>query len=152
MAACETRYFGTVCYDEPSVIAFPAGLPGFPQCRRFLPLEELTHRPVIFLQSLDDPKLCFLSLPVALADPNYRLKMSAEDLAVAGFDHLPAIETEAQCLAIVAVAEDGLATVNLAAPVVINPATAQAVQAVRDDAVYRCRHPLARPGQVSPCS
>ncbi len=152
MAACETRYFGTVCYDEPSVIAFPAGLPGFPQCRRFLPMDDSAHRPLIFLQSLDRPQLCFLALPVALVDPAYRLKMSAEDLALIGFDHLPAMETEAQCLAIVAVAPDGLATVNLLAPVVINRAAARAVQAVRDDAVYACRHPLARAGGAFPCS
>jgi flagellar assembly factor FliW len=152
MTTCETRYFGTISYHETSVIVFPAGLPGFPQSRRFLPVEDSAHLPLLFLQSLDDPQLCFLSLPVALVDPAYRLKMSAEDLALVGFDRLPALETEAQCLVIVAVAEDGRATVNLLAPVVINRATAQAVQAVRDDMVYACRHPLARAGEASLCS
>jgi flagellar assembly factor FliW len=152
MATCETRYFGTVCYDEPSVIAFPAGLPGFPECRRFLPVDNPTHRPLLFLQSLDNPQLCFLSLPIALAEPDYRLKMSVEDLTLVGFDRLPSWKTEAQCLAVVAVAEDGLATVNLLAPIVINCATRQAVQAVRDDAAYACRHPLARAAEVALCS
>ncbi len=152
MAVCDTRYFGTISYDERSLITFPAALPGFPQARRFLPIDNPARRPIVFLQSLEDPQLCFLSLPVALVDPNYRLKMSAEDLALAGFDHVPALESEAQCLVIVAVAEDGLATVNLLAPVVINRLTAQAVQAVRDDAVYPCRQPLARAREVTPCS
>jgi flagellar assembly factor FliW len=152
MNTCETRYFGTSNYEEPSVIVFPAGLPGFPQSHRFLPIEDSAHRPLLFLQSLDNPQLCFLSLPVHLVDPAYRLKMSAEDLALIGFDHLPALDAEAQCLVIVAVAEDGLATVNLLAPVVINRATAQAVQAVRDDMVYACRHPLACAGEAALCS
>lgn len=96
MANCETRYFGTIGYDEPSVIVFPAGLPGFPQSHRFLLVEDSAHRPLVFLQSLDDSQLCFLLLPVALVDSAYRLKMSAEDMALIGFDHLPALETEAQ--------------------------------------------------------
>lgn len=124
----------------------------FPHCHRFLPLDDPSRRPLIFLQSLDDPQLCFLSLPAATVDPNYRLKMSAEDLALIGLNRLPSIETEAQCLVVVAVAADGLTTVNLLAPVVINRANAQAVQAVRDDAVYSCRHPLARAAEVAPCS
>lgn len=152
MAACETRYFGTVSYDDQLVIHFPAGLPGFPHCRRFLPIDDCAHRPLTFLQSLDDPQLCFLSLPITLADPNYRLKMNAEDLALIGLDHLPSLETEALCLAIVAVALDGLTTVNLLAPVVINRANSMAVQAVRDDARYSCRHPLAPVAEVSSCS
>ena len=40
---------------------------------------------------------------------------------------------------------------NLLAPIVISGATGRAVQSVRDDLVYSCRHPLAVAGGT-PCS
>jgi len=152
MPECETRYFGPVFFDEPAVIVFPAGLPGFAHCRRFLPLEEPARKPLIFLQSLEDPQLCFLTLPIAVVDPGYQLKMSFEDLALIGLAQLPASEDLAQCLVIVAVSDHRFPTANLLAPIVLNRVTGQAVQAVRDDSVYSCRHPLVPLGEVSACS
>ena len=152
MPDCETRYFGTVAFDEPAVIVFPAGLPGFAQCRRFLPLQDASRKPLIFLQSLDQPHLCFLALPVAAIDSDYRLKMSMEDLALIGLDRQPGPEDDAECWAVVAFSQDHLPSANLLAPLVINRATGLAVQAVRDDSVYSCRYPLIPQAEVSACS
>jgi len=150
MPECETRYFGTISFDEPALIAFPAGLPGFAQCRRFLPLQDASRKPLIFLQSLEQPQLCFLTFPVAVVDPAYRLKMNTDDLALIGLERQPDPGDEADCLVIIAFGEDHLPSANLLAPVVINRATGLAVQAVRDDSVYSCRHPLRT--VVSACS
>lgn len=150
MPECETRYFGTVAFDEPAAITFPVGLPGFPQCRRFLPLEQASRRPLIFLQSLENPQLCFLTLPIATVDPAHHLKMNADDLALNGLERQPMPGVEADCWVIIAIGEDRIPTVNLLAPVVINRATGLAVQAVRDDSVYSCRHALVP--EVSTCS
>jgi len=152
MPECETRHFGTVSFEEPAAITFPAGLPGFAHCRRFLPLEEASRKPLIFLQSLEQPQLCFLTFPVAVVDPAYHLKMNADDLALIGLEKQPVPGTEADCWVIIAVGEDHIPTVNLLAPVVINRATGLAVQAVRDDSVYSSRHPLAPVQELSPCS
>lgn len=149
MPECETRYFGTVSFDAPAAVTFPAGLPGFAQRRRFLPLEEVSHRPLIFLQSLEDPQLCFLALPITAVDPAYRLKMNSDDLALIGLERRPALEDDACCWVIIAVGEDRIPTANLLAPVVVNRATGLAVQAVRDDSVYSCRHRLVP--EVSTC-
>ena len=151
MPKCETRYFGTIAFDDPAVIAFPAGLPGFAQCRRFLPLEDASRKPLIFLQSLEEPHLCFLALPVAAVEPSYQLKISADDLALIGLEKQPGPDDPAECWAIIAVGEDHLPSVNLLAPVVINRATGLAVQAVRSDSIYSCRHPLATVAEVSAC-
>ncbi len=149
MPECETRYFGTVSFDPPAAITFPAGLPGFAHRRRFLPLEEVSRRPLIFLQSLEDPQLCFLALPIAAVDPDYRLKMNHDDLALVGLERQPLPEDEACCWVIVAVGEDRIPTANLLAPVVLNRATGLAVQAVRDDSIYSSRHRLV--SEVSTC-
>jgi flagellar assembly factor FliW len=148
----ETKYFGTLSYEPPAVIEFPAGLPGFAHCRQFLPIEDAARRPLIFLQSLEDTELCFLTLRVEAVDPGYLLKMSPEDLALAGFDALPALGAEALCLAVITAFAGEMPTVNLLAPIVVNRATRRAVQSVRDDSVYGCRHPLGDAAEWPPCS
>jgi flagellar assembly factor FliW len=152
MPQCETKYFGTVSYDASAAVEFPAGLPGFENCRRFLPIEEAARRPLIFMQSLEQPGLCFLTLLVAAIDPGYRLKMSAEDMASVGFDRQPGTGAEMVCLAVMSIANAAAPTVNLLAPIVVNPRTGRAVQSVRDDAVYPCRQPLAGAPELAPCS
>ncbi len=152
MPLCETMYFGTVSYEAGAAIEFPAGLPGFEDCRRFLPIEEAARLPLIFMQSLEQPGLCFLTVQVAAIDPGYQLKMSAEDMASVGFDQQPGIAVDMVCLAVMSVDYARAPTVNLLAPIVVNPRTGRAVQSVRDDAVYLCRHPLAGSPEQAPCS
>jgi flagellar assembly factor FliW len=72
-------------------------LPGFARCRRFL-LLEASKKPFIFLQSLDDEPLCFLTLPATLVDPGYCLKINSEDLSLLGFETAPSVD-ETHCLA-----------------------------------------------------
>lgn len=151
MPESETRYFGTLSYELSAVIEFPAGLPGFAHLRRFLPVDDAARRPLIFLQSLEDPHLCFLTLPVEAVDPGYRLKMSPEDRALVGFAAPPALGDGVLCLAVVTALPGEMPTVNLLAPVVVNRATAKAVQSVRDDSIYGCRHPLSRVAEPPPC-
>ncbi len=152
MPECETRYFGRVSFEPPAAVTFPAGLPGFAHCRRFLPLEDPSRRPLIFLQSLESPQLCFLALPVSAVDSGYRLKINAEDLALIGLEKQPDVPGDAECWVIVAFGEGHSPFVNLLAPLVINRATGLAVQAVRDDSVYSCRHPLTPAEEMSACS
>ena len=60
---CDTRYFGPVDYDEQSVMLFPEGIPAFEQEQRFLALRQPINEPLVFLQSLANPNLCFATLP-----------------------------------------------------------------------------------------
>ncbi len=152
MPQCDTEYFGVVSYEDSEAIEFSAGLPGFENCHRFLPIDEAARRPFIFLQSLEQPGLCFLTLPVLAIEPGYQLKISAEDVAAIGFEKQPSIGSEALCLAIVTMAEAGVPTANLLAPIVVHPGNRRAVQAVRDDAAYGCRYTLVSIAEVAPCS
>jgi flagellar assembly factor FliW len=152
MPQCDTKYFGKLSYEDGVVLEFPAGLPGFERCRYFLAIDDAAQRPLLFLQSLEEPVLCFITLPVAAFDPGYCLKMSAEDVAAIGLARQPAIGAEALCLAVVSMAGDGVPTANLLAPIVVNPRNGRAVQSVRDDSAYGCRHALAAAPEVAPCS
>ncbi len=151
MPQCESKYFGTVSYDQQTMITFPAGLPAFENHRRFVPIEDAARLPFIFLQSLEDARLCFLTLPVTVLDPHYQLKMSAEDLAAIGLQQPAGLARDLLCLAVVSFNPDGNPTANLLAPIIVNGGARMGVQSVRDDFAYGCSHPLPPVPRVSPC-
>jgi len=139
-----TKHFGAIEYQPESVFEFPVGLPGFEQETRFLPIEQPLSHPIVFLQSLNRPELCFITLPALAVDPGYRLAIAAEDLQALGVaeDRQPEIGPEVLCLAIVSVAENRAPTANLLAPMVVNLKTRRGVQAIQTDSGYSHQHPL----------
>jgi flagellar assembly factor FliW len=139
-----SRNFGPVEYQEESVFEFPAGLPGFEEERRFVPIEHAASRPIVFLQSLNRPSLCFITLPVLVVQRDFRLAISAEDLRTLELaeKRQPAIGAEVLCLTVLSVAEGKLPTANLLAPVVVNLKTRRGLQAIQTDSSYSHQHPV----------
>ena len=144
MAVAETAHFGAVDYAEDSVLHFPDGLPAFETERRFLLIERESDAPVVFLQSLDSAALVFLTLPVRMVDPGYAGRIGPEDLERLGLlaDRQPEEGREVLTLAIVTVGDEGAASANLMAPVVVNLATRQALQSIQPDCGYSAAQPL----------
>lgn len=143
MPVLDTTRLGTISYGEDSVLEFPRGLPGFENRRGFVAVHLPASDPLVFLQSLEDPGLCFLTTPVAAVDPDYRLEIGAEDRELLGLppDRRPAAGKDVLCLAVLSVRESG-PTANLLAPVVVNLRNRKAVQAVTAAAGYSHRHAL----------
>jgi flagellar assembly factor FliW len=146
MAQCETEYFGTMSYREDSVFDFPAGIPAFTDEKRFVPIESQEHSPLLFLQSLAKPRLCFLALPIQVVDPAYRLAVSQDDLLTLELapDRQPGLISEVAVLALLSLHDGISATVNLMAPIVVNLKTRRALQAIRQDSAYSHQHPVPR--------
>jgi flagellar assembly factor FliW len=145
MPLVETKYFGTMAYAEESVFDFPFGLPAFEDQRRFVLIETPPSAPLVFLQSLNQPELCFLALPIQVVVSNYQLAAAAEDLAALELDpdRQPRLGSEALVLALVSLHGNFSPTANLMAPVVVNLKTRCALQAIRRDFVYSHQHPIA---------
>jgi len=143
MSGFVTKHFGELPAQPEVEFEFPGGLPGFEARRRFVPLHFERTDPLIFLQSLEDPDLCFLTVPVLAVDARYRLGVEPEDLEVIGLpgDRQPRIGKEVLCLAVLSIYAEG-ATANLLAPLVVNLKTGKAVQAVRADSRYSHQHPM----------
>ncbi len=137
MAKCETKYWGQLEYSEDSAIEFPAGLPGFEQERRFVLIEQRPLDPLLFIQSLSTPALCFVALHVRVVCPDYRLRMSTEDREVLalpeGRQH--PLGPDLACLTLVHLDEDEI-TVNLLAPIVIHVPVRRATQAIQAGSDY----------------
>ena len=141
-----SAHFGPIAVDEASIVEFPEGLPGFEDRHRFVPLYKGEQGGLVFLQSLEQPDLCFLALPVLGLRPDYELSMTAEDLATLELpaDRRVEIGRDVAALAIVSVAEGEEPTVNLRSPLVISAMTRRAVQAIRPDERYQVREPVLK--------
>ena len=156
MPLAATKYFGELAYRDDAVLEFPTGLPSFEEQQRFVLIELPEHAPLVFLQSLERPELCFLALPILVLDRLYQLDVSREDLAVLELDTAlqPAIGTEVLVLALISLHDGFSATANLMAPIVVNLKTRRAVQAIRHDTTYSHEHPIQSNGEYSaeaPC-
>lgn len=125
--------FGTFEVDEDKLIEFPAGLPGFEDCKRFALVDQEGADAVQLLQSADDPEVVF-----ALADPvsfgiHYEFRLSDDEQAALG------LEKPEQALVVVIVRKDegdqgfpagaGLRA-NFMAPLVINVDARRGLQKV----------------------
>jgi len=154
MPEFQTRYFGEVTYLPESVIEFPLGLPGFENERRFLLIEQELNKPIVFLQSLSRPELCFITVPVQGILPGYELTLTAEELHSLDFaeDRQPVAGEDTICLAVVSLAEQRPPTANLLAPIVINWRKCLAVQSVQADSSYSHQHPLLARNLEAQCS
>ena len=148
----QTKNFGTINYEPDSELEFPRGLPGFDERRRFVAVRFVESDPLVYLQSLEDPALCFITMPVLAVDPRYRLKVTGEDLGQIGLPaaRQPRIGEDVFCLTVLAMRETG-PTANLLAPIVINLKTRRAVQAIAPDGGYSHQYELM-PEESPVCS
>ncbi|MBS1818550.1 MAG: flagellar assembly protein FliW [Acidobacteria bacterium] len=133
----ETR-FGSFEGNSRDVVTLVEGLPGFEECRRFLLLSSPSLEPLVCLQGLDDAKPAFLAIDPRLVDPEYRCQLDDLQRRRLGASSDSAL----LWLAIVRVAEQGDATVNLRAPLVVNPERMRALQLLAGHDQYDTNHRL----------
>ena len=109
------------------VVDFPAGIPGFENCRRFVLIVSADLSPLGCLKAVDSPEASFLVIDPALLSLGYDLRLGEFERARIG-----AIGDEPLLwLAIVTITGNS-ATANLCAPVVINPRRMLGCQFIRD--------------------
>lgn len=152
MPEFDTQHFGRIAYAEDFTILFPHGLPGFDHLRSFVLLSYPDTQPLVFLQSLEDPALCFITMPVLAADPAYRLEVSPEDLGLLGLPlrAQPRVGEDVLCLTVLSLREAG-PTANLLAPIVVNLKNRRAVQALCPESRYSHRQPLLAAEEAVSC-
>jgi flagellar assembly factor FliW len=152
MPFMETKHFGKISFEPDSELEFPAGLPGFDGHRRFVAVRFVESDPLIYLQSLEDPDLCFITMPILAVEPLYKLTVSDEDLGQLGLPQArqPRIGDDVLCLTVLSIRESG-PTANLLAPIVVNLSTRKAVQAVAAESDYSHQFALM-PQEASVCS
>src|ERR1035441_675368 len=152
MPVMETKNFGKISFEPDSELEFPGGLPGFDGRTRFVAVRFVESDPLVYLQSLEDPDLRFITMPILAVDPGYKLKVSGEDLDQLDLPQVrqPRIGEDVLCLTVLSVRETG-PTANLLAPIVVNLCNRKAVQAVAPESDYSHQYELM-PDEASVCS
>ena len=134
-----TERFGVVEADPGELVELP-GLPGFPGARRFLIRGHDRGTAFAWMLCADQPELAFVIANPWELVPDYTPSLSPRVLR--------ALEVESaddlQLVAIASVSTAG-ATLNLAAPVAINPRTRRGMQVVLEAGNWPTRHAVAEP-------
>ncbi|WP_295002273.1 flagellar assembly protein FliW [uncultured Dechloromonas sp.] len=129
----ETYLFGAVEVSPEKVIAFPNGLVGFEQNKRFMLVhEEGNAQPSSYtLQSLDDPALALQIVDPVTLGFNYELALSDAETAIL---QSPAAEDVAVMQVLFKQEEGGKAAIipSLRAPLVINTKARVGLQKVME--------------------
>ena len=134
-----TERFGKVSFSEDDILLFPQGLVGFPGKHKFILLNQKEIDPFVWLQSVDDSRLVFLTIDPFIFFADYELEVQLES------DLLQEIGTitDLGVIAIVTIAEDFKdSTVNLLGPIVYNLKSQKAWQLILDCSNYTTRHEL----------
>lgn len=147
---CRSTRFGNCDVPNESVLIFPSGILGFPDCRRYVILDHDTEAPFKWLQSLDEPGLAFVVLDPAYFDAEYNVQAPTEALVeVQGND-----DDELIVSVLLTIPSDdptGI-TANLRGPLIMNPRTKLCKQLILSDN-YPTRFPLfANTSPASPSS
>ena len=124
------------------VIELVRPLPGFPEHVRFALVRLDEDGVLCALRSLDDPDLRFLVVPPQPFFPDYAPEIGDDVVTDLGID-AAAADDVLVLLVVRAGASLADTTVNLRAPLVVNPATRRASQVILDDAALPLAAPLA---------
>ncbi len=152
MPRLQTKYFGELEYHLDTIFHFPAGIPGFEDQREFTFLKQPGTHPLVFMQSVSNPELCFLTVSALVANPQFRPEWRPEDCEAL---NLPSSNLEigknVYCLAIITIQEGADPTCNLASPIVLNPLNRRGVQSLLNCAEDSLHYPLLRRKEASAC-
>ena len=134
-----TKFFGSIEVDEKDFITFGHGIPGFEKFHRYMIRKYTDQSPFLVLQSVEKADLAFILIEFEQIVPGYSIDLSddiVEELKLS-------TPEDAVVRVIVTLPEDvRQATVNLAAPIVINFKTGLAKQIILNNPEYSLKHPM----------
>ena len=136
----ESQALGLVTVAEDQILTFAAGLPGFPDARRFALINDHLEPPFYCLQSVDNPSLAFVVTDPTALVPDYRPKNGArtlEELCANSPEDLQALVTLT-----IPPGRPREITANLMSPLLINPEQGLGKQVVIEKPHYSHQHPI----------
>lgn len=137
----KTDYFGDVEYQEGDLITVQEGFFGFPELKRFLPLQlEKNDDSLLLMQSVERREIAFVTVAPTTLMPDYSPAVSTEDLTALEAEDSGILSYYAICVIKSNYLED---TVNLKCPLAIHPKTKMARQVMLENQSYGFRHKLS---------
>jgi flagellar assembly factor FliW len=126
-----SKWLGEVALDPDCELYFPSGLPGFEDERRFVPVEIPAQRPLVYLQSVINADICFVSLPVFVIKRDFDLHISEDERCELQLPEMmqPRIGEDVLCLALLLPSGETVEA-NLNAAIVINLHNRRGIQCI----------------------
>lgn len=135
-----TSRFGQLSVNPEKIITMTSPFLGFPDSKRFIVKPHGEESPFLWLQSLDEPKLAFVTIQAALLIPQYQPEISS--LTRQELQGVP--DQPLEILLILTIPKDnpdGM-TANLLGPVAVNPLKRLAKQILQDPMRYDACWPV----------
>ena len=126
-----TRQFGELEFDESIVYRFPNGLPGFEELRDFIIIDDKDAEPLRWLLSIDEPNVGFALLEATLTAPELYNELPEEERSLSVMFVVVTLRRDPEPI-----------TVNLKAPIVINPSIKSGRQVVLNSDRYSTEHKI----------
>jgi flagellar assembly factor FliW len=141
----ETKFFGIQEVKEENIITFEHGIPGFENFHKFVISNYNDNGPFLGMQSMEKADLAFILIALENIVPGYNIDLSNEVVAEIKLEK----PEDAVLVAIVNIPDDlAKATVNLAAPIVVNSKTKIGKQIILNNPAYGLKHPLFTKGEI----
>jgi flagellar assembly factor FliW len=132
--------FASADVNPRDILFFPDGLPGYESVHEFVLLDMPEQAPLKVLHAVNAAEPSFLVIDPKAVLAAYRCELGAPDRLRLGVTD----DTRLVWLAIVMAGESGDVSVNLRAPIVINPAGMTGRQVMPNACVYPLRYPVGR--------
>ncbi len=135
----ESPVLGRLEINQSEIYAFPSGIPGFEDQKRFIVVKPEADSPFAYLQSMDRPELVLLVADPFLFFSDYDFDISDQTVSELKIERPEQVEV--WCVVTV---PDSLeeATANLLAPIVVNADAKIGKQTVLATGEYRTKHAL----------
>ena len=138
----KTRHFGEIDVPEDIILSFDEGIPGFPDSKRFVLMEEPDRAGeadnlFYWLQSVDDADLALMLMDVAKFMPEYVPTVDKEDVEGLG---LEGSDPYFVYNVVVIPEEVEKMSVNLKAPIVINDRLKKGKQVLSKNEDYSMKY------------
>lgn len=133
-----TANFGELQVSAEEIITFPEGILGFPELHRYCLVDPGDDTLILWLQSLDDPKIAFAVLEPKIYKTDYVVKLSGQELKQLRLDNIN--QSIVFTILTIPRGDATLMTANLKAPIVINLKDQVGRQVVLQENEYTLKH------------
>ena len=141
MPDIETSRFGAVTFNSSDVIKFVKPILGFNELSEYIIISRPESEPFKWLQSLDDPKVCFVIVDPRLVVNQYTIDVPAYDIKILKGSEK---QEDYQTYVIVTVPKGRpeQISVNLQGPIVLNVKRLTALQMILNNPEYDIRYSI----------
>ncbi|EJE7233306.1 flagellar assembly protein FliW [Clostridium sporogenes] len=134
-----TKYHGSIEYEEKDVIYFPKGIPGFDELKKFIIFPVEDNEVFLVFHSVENEDIGIIVTSPFNIEKNYEIQLEEEQIANLKLQD----EKDALVLNTVTLDSDiDKITVNLRAPIVINIKEKIGEQIIINSDKYKVKHPL----------